>query len=304
MLHHVGPHEQRLVAHHRVIEQDFVADARLFGEPVAIMEIHPHRGEGNRRARILGLEEQRHRFIRRDAHHQPVGAQAFRRIVAEQALGRALEPDGNLRHARGQMLAGAQEEGHARPPPIVDFHMDRGIGLDGGIRRDARFPAIRRKLALRIAAILPAHGAIGRNRGNCGQHLRLLRAHILGGEADRRLHGDQRQQTEHMIGHHVAQRAGALVEIGPALDPHSFGGGNLHVVDALAIPERLEDPVGETERQDILHRFLAEKVINAKHLRFVHRSGDLGVKRPCGGKIVPKGLFDHHPAPAAAALLG
>ena len=44
------------------------------------------------------------------------------------------------------------------------------------------------------------------------------------------------------------------------------------MIDVAAVPDRLEDSVGEAERQDVLHRFFAQIVVDAVDLLFV---GDL-----------------------------
>ena len=70
-----------------------------------------------------------------------------------------------------------------------------------------------------------------------------------------------------MVLHHVAQRAGLVVELRAALDADVLGDGDLHVLDAAAPPQRLEQRIAEAQRQQVLHRLLAEIVIDAKDLR-------------------------------------
>ena len=72
-----------------------------------------------------------------------------------------------------------------------------------------------------------------------------------------------------MIGDHVAQGAGRLVELAAPLDPDGLCRGDLDMVDVLAIPQRLEQAVGEAQRHDILHRFLAEEMIDSVDLVFL-----------------------------------
>ena len=77
-----------------------------------------------------------------------------------------------------------------------------------------------------------------------------------------------------MVRDHVAQRAGLLVELAARLDAHRLRRGDLHVIDAVAVPDRLEQPVGEAERHDVLHRLLAEIVVDAEDLVLVQRAQD------------------------------
>ena len=52
-----------------------------------------------------------------------------------------------------------------------------------------------------------------------------------------------------------------------------FADGDLDVIDGLAVPEPLEDRVGEPEHQDVLHRLLAQVMVNAEDLLLVGDSG-------------------------------
>ena len=65
-----------------------------------------------------------------------------------------------------------------------------------------------------------------------------------------------------MVRHHVAQRAGLVVEAAAMADAELFIDRDLDVVDMVAVPDRLEHAVGEAQHQDVLHRLLAEVVID------------------------------------------
>ena len=95
------------------------------------------------------------------------------------------------------------------------------------------------------------------------QHLELLVAHRIGRGAGRRLHRQDAQQLQHVILHHVAQRAGLVIEPAAPPDSELLGHGDLHVADAATAPHRLEQRVAEAQRQQVLHRLLAEVVIDA-----------------------------------------
>jgi hypothetical protein len=62
----------------------------------------------------------------------------------------------------------------------------------------------------------------------------------------------------------VAGGADAVVVAGAAADADVLGHRDLHVVDVVAVPDRLEHGVAEPERQDVLHRLLAEVVVDAE----------------------------------------
>src|SRR5690606_21562928 len=103
-----------------------------------------------------------------------------------------------------------------------------------------------------------------------------------------------------VVRHHVAQGAGDLVELAALLDADRLGGGDLHVIDAVAVPDRLEQAIGEAERHDRLHRILAEKMIDAEDLVLVEGAPDLPVERLGRGQIVAERLFDNDAAPEIA----
>ncbi len=48
--------------------------------------------------------------------------------------------------------------------------------------------------------------------------------------------------------------------------------GDLHVIDMVAIPDRLEHAIGKAQHQDVLHRLLAEIVIDPVDLLLVHQA--------------------------------
>ena len=95
-----------------------------------------------------------------------------------------------------------------------------------------------------------------------------------------RLHRGQRDELEQVVLEDVADRARLLVERGAALDPDRLGDGDLDVVDELAVPDRLEDPVREPQREQVLDGLLAEVVVDPEDLALVEVAVDL-VVQPC-----------------------
>src|SRR5436305_2049764 len=69
-----------------------------------------------------------------------------------------------------------------------------------------------------------------------------------------------------------AQRAGVVVAAGTTLERNLLRRRDLHLVDEAAVPDRLEDAVGEPEHQGVLDGVLAEVVVDAVDLaRVEHR---------------------------------
>jgi hypothetical protein len=127
------------------------------------------------------------------------------------------------------------------------------------------------------------------------EQLRLAIANVLRGQRVGRLHRDEREHLEEVVLDHVAQRAGLLVIATAPLDAGGLGNRDLHVIDRLAAPGPLDHRVGEPEDEDVLHRLLAEVVVDPEHLRLVedvaHRAGELAGAR----KVVADRLLEHDP---------
>src|SRR3954451_23259335 len=102
-----------------------------------------------------------------------------------------------------------------------------------------------------------------------------------------------------MVLEDVADCAGVLVVAGPGLDADRLGHRHLDVVDELAIPDRLEDPVREAEREHVLHGLLAEVVVDPEDLLLaeVLEQGRGQLLRRL--EVVAERLLDHEARPAA-----
>ncbi len=69
-----------------------------------------------------------------------------------------------------------------------------------------------------------------------------------------------------VIGHHVTQGAGVFVETATGFHADGFGGGDLHVVDVMVVPERFEQAVGKAADENVLHCISAQVMIDAVDL--------------------------------------
>ena len=67
-----------------------------------------------------------------------------------------------------------------------------------------------------------------------------------------------------MVLDHVPHRARFFIVAAAPFDAERLGDGDLNVIDVRAIPQWLEQDVGEAQRHQVLHRFLAEIVIDAE----------------------------------------
>ena len=90
---------------------------------------------------------------------------------------------------------------------------------------------------------------------------------------------------------HVAIGAGRLVEVAALGQSEGLGHVDLDVVDVIAVPDRLEQSVGEAEGEDVLGRLLAEEMVDAEDLILIERLVQLLVERDGTGQIRAEGLL-------------
>ena len=124
----------------------------------------------------------------------------------------------------------------------------------------------------------------------------MLVADLVGvARAGRRLHRHQRQHLEQVVLEDVAQRADRVVEPAPPLDAEVLAHRQLHVGDVLAVPDRLEDGVGEAQVGDVHHRLLAEEVVDPQDLVFVEHLAQRRLELFGRCEVVAERLLEDHP---------
>src|SRR6185437_5174166 len=69
---------------------------------------------------------------------------------------------------------------------------------------------------------------------------------------------------------------------------------DLHAGDEVAVPDRLEERVGEAEIEQVLHRLLAEVVIDAEDAILRKLLLQYLIERLRRGEITPKRFLDDH----------
>ena len=99
-----------------------------------------------------------------------------------------------------------------------------------------------------------------------------------------------------MVLEDVAQRSRLLVERPAVLDTEVLRHGDLHMVDVAAIPDRLEDRVGEPKGEDVLDRLLRQVVVDAVDLVLAEVEVELGVELTRALQVAAEGLLDDDPA--------
>src|SRR5437016_5311973 len=89
----------------------------------------------------------------------------------------------------------------------------------------------------------------------------------------------------------------------PSLETEPFRHRDLHALDVMAVPHRLQEGVRETEEQEILHRLLAEIVVDAEDALLIEYLMQRRVERPRTREVVSEWLF-HHDARGVCAPRG
>jgi hypothetical protein len=210
---------------------------------------------------------------------------------------RLAQDDRHLRRPVGQALARAQEERNSLPACVVDPGAQRHERLDGRGGCDPVLVPVAGHLVSfdDACCVLPSHELVRGERSHGSEYLRLAVADVLRGERVGRLHRHESEHLEQVVLDHVAQRAGLLVVPGPLLDAGGFGDRDLDVVDRLAAPGPLDHRVREAEDEDVLHRLLAEVMVDPEHVRLVEDLARDAVELARAGEIVPDRLLDHDP---------
>src|SRR2546429_8931414 len=99
-------------------------------------------------------------------------------------------------------------------------------------------------------------------------------AHGWGTEGGGRLAGSQRGKLKTVALNHAAERPCRFIKTAATLYAERFRGCDLHVIDVIAVPKRLENAVAKAQDEKVLHGVLAEVMIDAVDLLFVENVQD------------------------------
>jgi hypothetical protein len=293
--------EQRLLAEQHVEDEPFVGLGGVHREGVVVGEVHRHVAHLHRGARDLGAEPHGHPFVGLDAQHHGVAAEPGRGRRAERGVRGRSEDHGHLGDPAAEPLAGAQVERDAGPAAGGDVQPQRRERVRRGPRVDAVLLQVprHRDPALPAGRVLAVGGGAVEVRGQLDrlQDALLLPPHGGRVERVRVLHRHQGEQLQQVVLDDVARRADPVVVAGAAADADVLGHRDLHVVHVPVAPHRLEDGVREPDREDVLHRLLAEVVVDPEDRRRVEACLDDRVELTGRGQVVAERLLHHDPAP-------
>ncbi len=115
-------------------------------------------------------------------------------------------------------------------------------------------------------------------------------------QARRRFHRDQADELQQVVLDHVAQRADLVEVLHAPADAEVFRNRDLHVIDRAAPPQRFEQRIGEAQREQVLHRLLAEVMVDAVDLVLGETVAHFIIDRAGRLVVVPERLLEHDAA--------
>src|SRR5262245_21770096 len=95
-----------------------------------------------------------------------------------------------------------------------------------------------------------------------------------------------------MILHDVADRARLIIKSAPPLNAEVFGHGDLHTLDMVAIPEGFQDRIGEAEEEQVVHRPLAQVMVDTEDRLLIEGAEQSAVERLRREEIVTERFFN------------
>ncbi len=127
---------------------------------------------------------------------------------------------------------------------------------------------------------------------------------MSGSLSGRCLHRTGRQYLHEVIDHHVAQGTDRVVEPAAAFHPEVLRHGDLHRLDVVAVPDRFDDGVGETQVEQLFQAHLAEEMVHPVDVLLVKVLVQVRSQRPGRGEVVPERLLHHDARVVAQAGVG
>ena len=215
-----------------------------------------HRAEFHVIARAFGKTIHPNRLIRLQLNHQAIGASGH---FTYQLIRHGFEHNHNFCHTFGHAFACAQIKWHTRKSPIVDFGFQCNISFGVAVDGHTCFRCVvLRRFALRNACgVLTAHDVVlnvfQRPRLERAQDREFFITNAVGIHPRRRVHGDETQQLQQMILHHIAQRTRLVIKLRTTLHTEFFRNRDLHIGNIISTQNRFKKTIAKTQSHQVLH---------------------------------------------------
>src|ERR1700676_4448063 len=131
-------------------------------------------------------------------------------------------------------------------------------------------------------------------RRDRAKHLELFIMDVIRMHASRRLHRQKSYDLQHVVLNHIPNGSCRIVEVAATLDTEFFRHCDLHALDVVAIPNRLQKTVREPEEQQIQDSFLHEKMKNVEKRGLRKHRAKCCVQLLCRCEIVSERLLHYH----------
>ena len=106
-----------------------------------------------------------------------------------------------------------------------------------------------------------------------------------------RLHGKQRDKLEEVVLDHIPQTARAFIKRTAVFHSEIFRQGYLDAGDVVAVPDRLQERIGEAEIEDVHDRLFPEVVVDSEDGVFREYRPRHFVEFLRGGQVASERLF-------------
>src|SRR5215831_16677364 len=104
-----------------------------------------------------------------------------------------------------------------------------------------------------------------------------------------------------MVLHDVADRTRLIIKSTPPLNAEIFGHGHLYTRDVVAIPERFQERIGEAKDEQVVHRPLAQVMVDAEDRLLVEGAEQRAVERLRRKAIMTERFFNDDASAVRAA---
>src|SRR5579864_574614 len=167
----------------------------------------------------------------------------------------------------------------------MNLQADRRKRLHLGIRCDAFLSLVSIELA--------SHQMLWVQRWNGAEYFDLFIADSVAMQPSGRLHGQKGYNLKHVVLDHIADRTGSVVKLTSPLDAELFSHRDLHTLDVIPIPDRLQKTIGKAKEQKIEDCLFTQVVVDAKDSRFRKHRMKCDIQLLCRSKVVSKRLLDN-----------
>jgi hypothetical protein len=105
-----------------------------------------------------------------------------------------------------------------------------------------------------------------------------------------RLRGQKSYNLKHVVLDDIEDRSGGVVKLTPPLDAEFFRHRDLHTLDVIPIPDRLQKTIGKAKEPKIEDCLFSEVVVDPKDFRFRKRRMSAAFNCCAEPRSCPKGF--------------